>query len=339
MPFQIVRNDITRMDTDAIVNAANRSLEMGGGVCGAIFNAAGARELQAECDRIGGCETGQAVITGGYRLPARHIIHAVGPVWQGGGHGEEALLRSCYSSALQLAEKHRLKSVAFPLISSGIYGYPKDQALRVAVSAIEEFLAGHEMQVFLVVFDRQSFQIGEALFDDIARYIDDNYADQSLSLERLRRRPPQGEGLLEKQVLSLRTEALAPAPALAPVGNLQKALESLDISFSESLLKLIDQRGMTDVEVYKRANLDRKLFSKIRAGKGYNPSKPTAIALAVALRLNLEETRALLARAGYTLSPSSKADVIVRYFIERGNHNIHEINEALFAFDQALLGG
>ncbi len=338
MPLQIVRNDITRMEADAIVNAANRSLQMGGGVCGAIFAAAGASELQAECDRIGGCETGDAVITGGGRLPARHIIHAVGPVWQGGGHGEEAQLRSCYRSALELAARHRLKSVAFPLISSGIYGYPKDQALRVAVSAIEDFLAGHEMQVSLVVFDRQSFQIGEALFTDIARYIDDNYADQSLLRDR-RRRPPQGEGLLEKQVLSLRTESLAPAPALVPVGGLQDALDGLDISFSESLLKLIDQRGMTDVEVYKRANLNRKLFSKIRSGKGYNPSKPTAVALAVALRLNLDEMSGLLGRAGYALSPSSKADVILRYFIERGNYNIHEINEALFAFDQALLGG
>ena len=162
MPLQIVRNNIVSMDTDAIVNAANSRLRMGSGVCGAIFDTAGPFELQRACDEIGGCPTGGAVITPGFRLKAKYVIHAVGPVWQGGASGEEALLRSAYTRSLELARQHDLKSIAFPLISSGVYGYPKDQALRVALSAIQDdLIANGDMEAYLVLFDRDTFDLAQ----------------------------------------------------------------------------------------------------------------------------------------------------------------------------------
>ena len=152
MPLKIVHGDITKMSVDAVVNAANTKLKMGGGVCGAIFSAAGAEKLQAECDSIGECNVGEAVITSAYDLPAKYIIHTVGPIWRGGDHNEAKLLRSCYLNSLSLAKKHDCKSIAFPLISSGIYGYPKDEAMEIAISAIEEFLRHHELEVYLVLY-------------------------------------------------------------------------------------------------------------------------------------------------------------------------------------------
>lgn len=319
MPFTIVRNDITRMPVDAIVNAANSALAPGGGVCGAIFAAAGYEELNRACRKLGGCPTGQAVITPGFQLPAQYVIHTVGPVWQGGGHGEAGLLESCYRTSLQLAEKQGCRSVAFPLISSGIYGYPKREALEIAVSAIGAFLRDHELEVYLVVFDRSAVTLTQQRLGSIQAYIDDHYAEQ-VQAAQSQRMPEQAP------------MAAAPRPR-----SLKDLVANLEESFSKRLLRLIDQRGMTDVEVYHRANLDRKLFSKIRK-EGYQPSKPTAIALAIALELSLDETRDLLAKAGYALSHSNKFDVIVEYFIQAGIYDIYEINEALFAFDQRLLG-
>ena len=312
MPLEIIRNDITKMQVDAIVNAANIALQMGGGVCGAIFSAAGAEKLQAECDKIGHCDVGAAVMTSGYGLPAKYIIHTVGPIWKDGKSNEAALLRSCYASSLNLALQHQCESIAFPLISSGIYGYPKDQALQIAISEIGEFLLKNEMKVYLVIFDKKGFALSQKLFGKIEKYIDDNYVD---------------EHLIEQPLIVDESKR-----------SLDDLVVQLDESFSDMLLRLIDEKGMTDVETYKRANMDRKLFSKIRGGNGYNPSKATAIALAIALRLNRDQTLDLLGKAGYTLSRSNKFDVIIDYFIQEENYNIHEINEALFAFDQMLLG-
>lgn len=338
MPLQIVRNDITKMDVDAIVNAANPALRMGGGVCGEIFAAAGARELQEECDRIGYCPVGDAVATRGYGLKARHIIHTVGPTWQGGDRGEDEALRSCYAASLALAQRLRCASIAFPLVSSGIYGYPKDRALRIAVSAIGEYLAGHEMQVYLVVFDRSSFQISERLFSSIEQFIDENYVDEQMQ-HSLQRRLGYKEAL-RSESMSMPVPSAAPQSLQAPrKRSLEDVVNQLEESFSSRLLRLIDERGLTDVQVYKKANLDRKLFSKIRSAKGYNPGKRTALALAIALELNWDETIDLLAKAGWAMSRSNKFDVILEYFIAEGVYDIHEINEALFAFDQELLGG
>jgi len=330
MSLEIVRNDITEMKVDSIVNAANSSLKMGGGVCGAIFQAAGERDLQAECDKIGSCNVGEAVITGGYDLPAKQIIHAVGPIWQGGKHNEAKLLHDCYRNALNLAEKHELESIAFPLISSGIYGYPKDQAIQIAIQAISEFLMGHEMKVYLVVYDQKSFVISSKLFSDIEKYIDDHYVEEHTRRDSNRRINPY-EYLQTQESVSFPLHTMKKR-------SLEDVLGHLDESFSEMLLRLIDEKGMTDVETYKRANIDRKLFSKIRSTKSYNPSKATAIAFTIALKLNLDETKDLLSKAGYTLSQSNKFDVIIQYFIEEGNYDIHEMNEVLFAFEQVLLG-
>lgn len=547
MPFEIVRNDVTRMAVDAIVNAGNNLLADGGGVTGAIYRAAGP-ELGPACAALGGCATGQAKITPGFRLPARYIIHTVGPVWQGGGHGEEALLRSCYLRSLELARAHQLESVAFPLISAGIYGYPRAEAVRVATGAIRDFLLADDgdMLVYLVVFDRESFEISGKLQTQIAAFIDDRYADARRNEERraqydMNLYPPDlfdlfGEGPLERwtpvpgapdpdeelagffsesqmhpfdpgltpstgepagpslsgtdwddlfapepgesdappargaprfregdapshgaprfrqsapmpdaprdaapgdaappahaapgrretgdamlpeaqtltpgadpfwsggwpfspgpehvspkarrrgflsgfaaprkktprdtaapdgkkltappedeleRTLAPLPSAAAPrrdfseAPLNAPEkraapASLEDALKMLDESFSAMVLRKIDERGMTDPECYKRANLDRKLFSKLRADNGYKPKKQTALALAIALELPIAETRELLMKAGYALSHSDRADVIVEFFIQRRCYDIFEINAALYSFDQVPLGG
>ena len=350
MPLEIVRNDITTMAVDAIVNAANESLLGGGGVDGAIHRAAGP-ELLKECRTLGGCKTGDAKLTKAYRLPCRYVIHTVGPIWNGGGCGEREQLISCYRRSLALAAAQGCETVAFPLISAGVYGYPKDRALRVAVNTIAEFLMEHDMTVYLVIFDRAAYQIGSSLFSDIAAYIDDHYAETHTDSRREQNRRARlggkrAGGAAEKKAdLSAAPMASMMAPTVsnespaAPENvRLSSMLEQLDAGFSETLLQLIDRSGRKDSEVYKKANVDRKLFSKIRGNPDYKPSKTTAIAFAIALELDLEETKDFIARAGYALSRSSKFDVIIEYFIRQKNYDIFEINQALFAFDQSLLG-
>ena len=220
--------------------------------------------------------------------------------------------------------------MAFPLISSGVYGYPKDQALKVAVDTIGEFLLSHDMTVYLVIFDRAAYTIGGKLFADIAAYIDDHYVDTHIDSRETQRR--------RMALASMPMEEDALAPIAAPA-YLDEALSKLDESFSQMLLRKIDEAGITDAQCYKKANIDRKLFSKIRSDVHYKPSKPTAMAFAVALELPLEEAREMQKKAGFAFSHASKFDIIVEYFIAHRNYNIFEINEALFAFDQSLLGG
>ena len=346
MPLQIVRNDTTKMKVDAIVNAAYASLLGGGGVDGCIHRAAGP-ELLAECKTLGGCETGSAKITKGYKLPCKYVIHAVGPRWRDGKHGEREKLISCYRTSLALAKENGCETVALPLISSGIYGYPKDQALRIAIDTISEFLLENDMTVYIVIFDRKAYQISGKLYADIAEYIDDNYVDEHSDnySERLRRLNPHPDmepvcGASVCEEADEMAEPIMAMPMAAPkkMKSLDEALGQIDESFSEMLLRKIDEKGMTDAECYKKANIDRKLFSKIRSDKLYKPSKPTAIAFAIALELSLEETKNMLMKAGFALSHSNKFDIIIEYFIENENYNVFEINEALFAFDQSLLG-
>ena len=323
MPLEIIRNDITQVHADAIVNAASRSLLGGSGVDGAIHRAAGP-ELLAECRTLGGCKVGEAKITKGYRLPAKYVIHTVGPVWHGGGADEEKLLADCYRNSLALARQYELESIAFPLISSGAFGYPKDKALKVAIAEIGDFLLQNEMTVYLVVFDRASFALSEKLFASIAEYIDDNYIDLHPVGDRNRREliRMQEEVLEETSYEASISAAYMPAPA-APLKRKRKltdVVKQLEESFSQMLLRLIDEKGMSDAETYKRANIDRKLFSKIRNDIYYKPSKPTVLSFAIALRLNLDETRDLLQKAGFALSHSSKFDIIVQYFIEEGKY-------------------
>ncbi len=375
MPIEIVRNDITKMQTDAIVNAANHSLLGGGGVDGAIHRAAGP-ELLEECRTLGGCETGKARLTGGYRLPCKYVIHTVGPVWQGGGSGERELLASCYRESLQLATDHGCESIAFPLISSGAYGYPKDQALKVATESILEYLADHDLHVYLVIYDRNTFLISRNLYANIRAYIDDSMIDPDFyEMQEMRRRVSDTEsrksadsaprtnkkthGILpairkKKPEPESKTEGPQPeeksrneilwdsAPLFAPGSAMPSGLEDyvsrLDESFRDMLLRKIDEKNMTDAECYKNANIDRKLFNKIKNQADYRPGKSTVLALAISLRLPMEEIREMLGKAGFSLSRSSRFDLIVEYFILQGNYNIFEINEALFSFDQKLLG-
>lgn len=336
MPLEIVRNDITKMQVDAIVNAANSSLLGGGGVDGCIHLAAG-KGLLEECKTLGGCETGNAKITGAYNLPCKYVIHAVGPRWFGGKRNEKALLESCYKVSLQLAKENNCESVAFPLISSGIYGYPKDQALKVAIDVISTFLLENDMMVYIVIFDKAAYKISEKLFSDIAEYIDDNYVDEHTDYRRESMRMNAPMAPMQASV-GLFESDLCECKAMMAEEDLDAKLKQIDESFSQMLLRKIDEKGMTDAECYKKANIDRKLFSKIRSDVHYKPSKPTAIAFAIALELSLADTKDMLMKAGFALSHSNKFDIIIEYFISKGNYDIFEINEALFAFDQSLLG-
>ncbi len=370
MPFEMVRNDITKMNVDAIVNAANRSLLGGGGVDGAIHRAAGP-ELLEECRTLGGCETGGAKITRGYRLPARYVIHTVGPIWHGGEYGEKELLSACYRHSLELAAANNCETVAFPMISAGAYGYPKDKALAVAVDEITRFLLDHDMTVYLVVFGRDALLTGKKLFRDIAEYIDDVYSEtrirQRERMESARKQLWQTDedaaldldmtissNIYQDACYDAAPKPCAPTPSSAKPSasgpsaatayskgeapDWEQILKKTDESFSESLLRLIDDRGWTDVQCYRKANVDRKLFSKIRSNPDYRPSKPTVLAFAVALELSLPETETLLKKAGFSLTRSSKFDLILEYCISHGQYNIYEINEVLFNYDQPLLG-
>ena len=356
MPLRIIREDITKFPCDAIVNAANETLLGGGGVDGAIHKAAGPG-LLAECRTLGGCRTGQAKITKGYDLPCKYVIHTVGPVWRGGLLGERRQLTSCYRESLALAKAHGCRTVAFPLISAGVYGYPKDKALRTAVDAVSAFLleTDDDMTVYLLVFSPNSYLLSKKLFTDVRAYIDDHYVDTHYDAcsERMRMQRPHERSEFLNAAPDVSTcdssfSAAGPLPQAVPPGgvwdrpddafSLEDMLSHIDESFSQMLLRKIDEKGMTDAACYKKANIDRKLFSKIRGDAHYKPSKPTAIAFAIALELSLEETKELLMKAGYALSSASKFDVIIEYFIRRGNYNIFEINETLFVFDQSLLG-
>lgn len=326
MPFEIVRNDLTKMAVDAIVNAANPTLLGGGGVDGAIHRAAGP-QLLAECRTLGGYRTGEEKLTGGYRLPCRYVIHTVGPVWRGGTHGERAQLAACYRNSLALAKAHGCESVAFPLISAGAYGYPKPQAMQAAVETIAAFLMENDMTVYLVVFARDAFELGGKLFHEVKAYIDDVYVDEhtDAARERMRRQ-------------DLADECLMCESPMGEAASLNELLEQVDEGFSQTLLRMIDEKHMTDAECYKRANIDRRLFSKIRNNPDYRPGKPTVLAFAIALRLTLAETRALLERAGFALSHSSKLDIVVEYCIRTGHYDVIEINQILFELDLPLLG-
>ena len=341
MPLEIVyRRDITKIRCDAIVNAANKTLLGGGGVDGAIHAAAGPGLLE-ECRKLGGCVTGGAKLTGAYDLPCRYVIHTVGPVWQGGHSGEEELLRSCYRRSLALASENGCETVAFPVISAGVFGYPRTEALAVAVEEIARFLETSDMSVILSVY----FLVSEAIKRELYLTLAERTGSAALpagsgfasfssapapQAKSKRRLPFPGRKVYYAEVSACVDESGAQ--------SLEERLKTLDESFAQMLFRKIDEVGITDAECYRRANVDRRLFSKIRCDEYYRPSKATALAFSIALRLSLDETREMLMKAGYALSPSSRSDIIVQYFIERGEYDIFKINEALFAFDQALLG-
>ena len=362
MPFQIIRNDITRVKADAIVNTANPKPCFMRGTDGAIYAAAGKELLLAARRRIGDIAPGQAAYTDAFALQAKYIIHTVGPEWTGGERGERDLLRSCYANSLDLAAKLKCSSIAFPLISSGVYGFPEEEALNIALSEIGEFLLTHEMDVFLVVLNRNALKLSEALLGDIEQYIDDHSASGLLKKEYggdvlyARRRenrptPPANDVLYEKSSsacdygIEEETDGISICGAFTspemPIGarkSLDEVLKDTGETFQQRLLRLIDESGMDDVTVYKKANIDRKVFSRIRCREDYRPKKKTAVAFAIALELDLPTTRDLLSRAEIAFSPSSRFDLIVTYFIDHKIYDIFKLNAALFRYGEQTLG-
>ena len=418
MPFSIIRNDITKVAADAIVNTANPQPVIGAGTDSAIYKAAGAEQLLAERRKIGAIHPGEAAVTPAFALPAKYIIHTVGPAWQGGDAGEFETLASCYRKSLLLAKQLGCESVAFPLISTGTYSFPKDKALSVAMETIEDFLQDDDLDVTLTVLNKEAFTLSRDLLDDVQSYIDDRTAEQlhqaeygapfGIGMYDERRAakaamPPQAQpmvqsgamsgsrpaeqskprkrkGLFQKLSSLGKKEANAALPEASEVSyndrvedlsihsvpaagstaqpaaseevkelhslvlekddspSLPDRMAHLGDTFQERLLRLIDSQDLTDPEVYKKANLDRKLFSKIRSNAEYRPKKTTVLALAIALELDLAQTKDLLARAGFAFSPSSKFDLIVQYCFEKGIYDIFEVNALLFQYDQPLLG-
>ena len=354
MPFEIVRNDIVNMDVDAIVNTANHKPVVGYGVDAGIHKKAG-DELLAAREKIGDIALGSSAITPGFKLDAKYVIHTVGPLWQGGNMDEENLLKSCYESALNLALKHNCESIAFPLLSAGNHGFPKTLALEIAISVFSRFLLENDMHIYLVVFSRDAFALSEKLFHKVESYIDERYIvsktlDEYGVEDKCQVRQQELEDICQQLDYSRKCQLYpgmskdmpfcvsATLASSHPQDTLKDMLKNLDAGFSETLLKLIDKTGKKDSEIYKKANVDRKLFSKIRNNPDYKPSKSTALAFAIALELNLEETKEFISKAGYALSHSSQFDVIIEFFISNNDYDMFRINETLFAFDQNLLG-
>lgn len=359
MAFKIIRNDITKVKADAIVNTANPYPEIGSGTDSAIYNAAGKERLLKERQKIGNIEVGMAAVTPAFNLHANYIIHTVGPKWTGGDSGEYDNLGNCYKNSLSLAVKLDCKSIAFPLISSGIYGFPKDEALKIAIAVFSDFLLENDIEIILVVFDKKSFVLSGELYSDIDEYIDERYVSEHIDEEYTRnesrrfesfKKPAlkfhqklqMGHSALKNEseqcafedVMADSTECFQEDKAVSLIDR----VSHLGDTWQETLLKQIDDRGYTDTEVYKRANVDRKLFSKIRSNSEYQPKKITAVAFALALRLNLDETKDFIGRAGYAFSPSSKFDLIIEYFIEQQIYDSYTINLALFEHNQPLIG-
>lgn len=356
MPFHIVRNDITKMHVDAIVNTANSMPGYGSGIDTAVYEAAGVNKLLKKRQEIGVIERGSSAITEGFNLPSRYIIHTVGTSWQGGNKGEEDIIRSCYRSVFKIAVENKIETLAIPLLASGNYGFPKGIALRIALSEIESFMAEHDMDIYLVVFDEKSFSLSSEFYGDIDEYINDNYVEEKAKEEYIRefvimddaapeavlRSESVSSAKLFGNLASAKSSEIkpyeAPSEKLSKQKSLDDVVKNLDKTFMELVFSFADEKGFTDVEVQRRANLDRKAFSKLKCGTTKNPSKSTALAFAIALKLNLDETRDLLSRAGFALSPCSKQDLIVQYFIEREVYDIYEINAALFEHGEQLLG-
>ncbi|MEE3447729.1 MAG: macro domain-containing protein [Bacteroidales bacterium] len=328
MPLLISRNDITKIDVDVIVNAANTALQMGGGVCGAIFRAAGPSELQAACDKLAPIKTGEAVITDGFKSKAKYIIHTAGPIYQGGNTVQEKQLYDCYFNSLKLAAEKNLKSIAFPLISAGIYGYPPSKALSTALKSIHDFLGGYdgEMTVYMIVYNDDAFSAAKKLYDGVESYI-----DEKLIVNDIERRRRSGNFSCKNSDVEYPESILCESEIFA----------NLEDSFNTKLFDFIRQKQMTNADVYKNANIDRRLFSKIISNDTYTPSKNTIFALAISLKLNLKETESLLKSAGYAISHSSKSDLIIEYYIlhnQSQNYNIDELNFLLYQHQQIQLG-
>ncbi len=411
MPFRIVRNDITKMQVDAIVNTANKKPVFSFGTDLAVYEAAGAEELLAARKKIGELSEGEVAITPGFKLPAKYIIHAVSPVYMGGAADEADKLRSCYEKSLKLALEYGCESIAFPLIATGSFGYPKAEALEIALAVIHSFLMNEDMMVYLVVFDNESVRLSGQIFADIEAFIDEHYVEEKAreeyfpvsdelcecsmrleldacedakehgatcesvmldeawrdeSLKEIRSSAPLASNSIaavvltadvhEKRVKSAKKKfvtsadaMLPPALAAKPVApaqrvemvaaksaakdskrTLEELMNNVGETFQQRLFRLIDERGRTDVDVYKGACKDKKFFYKIRNNVNYQPTKHTVFAFALSLRLSLDETKDLLASAGFALSPSSRFDLIMQYVIEHEIYDMYKIDCILY---------
>ena len=396
MPFKIVRNDITKMNTEAIVNTANDHVSVGTGCDSAVYKAAGYDELlKYREDNIGFVAEGGAFITPGFKLKAKYIIHAVSPLYMGGDQGEEEKLRSCYRKSLQIAKENGIKSISFPLISTGGFGYPKEEGMRIAVDEINAFLLSNEMDIFLVVFDTKATQLGEKIYPGLEAYIDHNYVKEAreeeygdayfgsmrpsepeydrylLNVQMVERRTRRNAEVQRREMADFSTKAMPPvgAPSKASSSSfpgsifkkekakqslaketlkaeevcecdeaaffdfeeqheskLQERMRHMSDTYSEYLMYLIQERHMENAEVWKRAIVDKKIFSKIKNNANYHPNKLTALCLCVGAKLNLDESKDLLARAGYALSPCDKTDIIFSYFIENEIYDMIELD-------------
>ena len=353
MPFFMIRNDIVKMQVDAIVNPANPELRMGRGTSYAIYSAAGEEKLTDACRKIGECEVGKSVLTKGFALPAKFIIHSVCPPWMGDGEEQKQMLRSAYRSALQIAKEYGVRSIAFPLLSSGVYGWPKAEALHLATTVISEFLLEQEMTVYLVLYDHESVEVSKKLFSKIEEYIDDHYVTEkdegyfhheaqykcnSLPSEMMVHDAAAAYPSFSDEPRRRQPGSFLKKLSVPKERKLDELMSHMGETFSQMLLRLIDERGLKDSTVYHKANIDRRLFSKIRKDVNYVPTKKTVLAFAIALELSLDETKDLLMKAGYAFSNSSKFDVIISFFIENRSYNVFEINEVLFAYKQPILG-
>ena len=352
MPLSIVRDDITRIECDAIVNPTNEKLIPGGGVDMRIHSVAG-EDLQDMCNQLGGLKLGQAKITPAYDLPCKFVIHTVGPHWKGGKQGEETHLRSCYEEALKIAKATKCTSIAFPLISSGTYGYPKDKVLNIALEILKSFLNDYDMMIYLVVYDKTSYALSRKLQDGIESFIYKHYeGDEDLDFddydnygncitnelmsfkERTRIYAPASIQAHPKYLKTEDDESCLPFEDLMSVGTLP---DHLLPNFRETLFGYIDQKGINDVDCYKNANVSRQTWSKIVNDKNYIPKKTTIIALAISLKLNIEETQNLLSTMGFVLSKAILFDVIIMYCIKKKIYDVFEIDSILFKYDQRTL--
>ncbi len=362
MPFQIVRNDLTKVRADVIVNTANPYPVVGSGTDSAVYHAAGEQQLLAERKKIGRIAPGQVAVTPAFNLPADYVIHTVGPAWEDGNHGERDILHSCYEKSLAKAAELKAESIAFPLIATGVYGFPRDEALNIALAEIGRFLLTHDMNVILVVFDRKAFELSGRLVGAIDEFIDDHgvqlarEAEYGSGMSRLERRRREMAGMpADNRTFRRKTgfpdeEAVffdsAPEPAAPKCASipdiesksLDDMLQNTGDTFQQKLFQLIDASGMDDVTVYKKANIDRKVFSRIRCREDYRPKKRTAVAFAIALQLDMPTMLDLLSRAEIAFSPSNKFDLIITYFVTHGIYDIFEINAALFKYGQPILG-
>ena len=352
MPFKIVRNDITKMNTEAIVNTANDHVSVGTGCDSAVYKAAGVDVLlKYREENIGFVPEGGAFITPGFNLKAKYIIHAVSPLYMGGDKGEEEKLRSCYRKSLQIAKENGIKSISFPLISTGGFGYPKEEGMRIAVDEINAFLLSNDMEIFLVVFDTKATQLGEKIFPELEAFIDHNYVKEA-------REEEYGDAYIEERsmksamsagVMPMEESICDSCMSIADDDFDECDEEAFDLwddedsvlelekklnerlahkadTFSEYLLYLIESKNMTNVEVYKRACLTKQYFHKINKNKDFHPEKIKALLLCVGAKLNLDETKELLARAGYALSPADLTDIIFTFFIEHKHYDVIDID-------------